>query len=180
MSPDEEIDEPQEDPEERRLRELQEAEDAETFGMEGIARTGDVSTEETNATNRKLVWTCVIVGVISIALVACISVSVVMYIQWSEKPGTKDEIAAKQKPQVPIREMPAKIKMIDRDKSTIQLLVPPAIKRTFAVTPETDFLDAVGLRLPAGFNAAEVRLEQEVVIMPTEDGKGLQWLKLKK
>ena len=53
----------------------------------------------------------------------------------------------------------ARIKVIDRDQRTIKLLVRDGVSQTFRITPETEFRDVDGQRLPQGLDAPELRAD---------------------
>jgi hypothetical protein len=96
---------------------------------------------------------------------------------WTKLPRpTPVEIAKKEL--APPKEMKARIKTIDRGQRTMRLLVGDGKYQTFRIDAATEFRDEAGQRLPQGFDAPQLREEEMVTILPTNDRQGLQWLKL--
>lgn len=158
--------------------EQREAEDVSTFGMEGAASKADLSVEFTRKNSSKMVMVWLAVGAIAVVLVMCIAGGLIGYSLMSQKPEPTPEEVAKKKQPPPLKEIKAKIKNIDRDQRTIRLLVGDGKYQTFRITPETEFRDYGGERLPQGLDAPELRVDELALILPTEDRQGLQYLKL--
>ena len=153
-------------------------EDAATFGMDGAASQGDISVEVTRTNSRKMMMVWLLVGAISAILVACVGVSLVGWAYFSRTPETKLDGVARKKELPPPKEMKARLKNIDRAQGTLRLLVGDGKYQTFRVTDSTEFRDQAGLRLPQGIESPELREEDLVTILPTDDRQALQWLKL--
>jgi hypothetical protein len=155
-----------------------ESEDVSTFGMDGAASQADLSVEFTRKNSRKMLTVWLIVGAISVVLVTCITGSIGAYLFWSRKAAPTPEEIAKKKELPPPKEIEARIKNIDREQRTIKLLVRHGVSETFRITPETEFRDSDGKRLPQGLDAPELRENEMAFILPTADRRGLQYLKL--
>ncbi len=153
-------------------------EDVSAFGMEGAVRKADLSVEFSRRNSRKMMILWLIVGAIAVVLVTSIAVGVGAYLVFGQKPQVAKGEADQKKQPLPLKEIRAKIKNIDRDQRTIRLLVGDGKYQLFRITPETEFRDFGGQRLPQGLDAPELRVEEFALIMPTEDRQGLQYLKL--
>jgi hypothetical protein len=160
--------------EHRRQTEAQEAEDEATFQLEKAAGTGDVSKAETKASSRKLIWICLIAGVLGLLLVMCIAVGISAYSFFSPKAKEQDKTTELPPP----KEMKAKIKLIDRDRGTISVLGIDSKRYPFKITDATEFFDREGNPLPQKLGDPKIHEEEYCVVLPTQDRSALQWLKL--
>jgi hypothetical protein len=158
--------------------EADEAEDAATFDLGKTASKSEVEAEVRRSGNWTTLLLVVIVGFLSVALVMCVAASVGVYYFVKSLQPPAAELAAK-KPANPPKEIKARIKEIDRNQNSIRLLVGTGKYQTYQITAETQFFDAAGERLPQGLAAPQLRQEENVTILPTEDQQALQWLKLR-
>ena len=160
--------------------EADEAEDAATFDMGKTASKSEVEAEVRRSGNRTTLLLILIVGVLSVALVMCIAASVGVYFYARSLAPVAAESGGKKKAAEPPKEIKSRIKRIDVDQKTIELLVRPGKTQTFQVTAETEFFDDAGQRLPKGLASPELAVNEDVTILPAEDQLSLQWLKLRK
>ena len=166
------------DPEQPISKEQQEAEDAATFGMDGVASQGEVSVEVTRSNTRKFAMTWLVVFGASILSLLCLITIALGLILWkySQTPQVAENPKEKQLP--PAKELKARIKAIDRDARSLKLLVGDGKYQTFTIDASTEFRDQAGQRLGKGLDSPELREEETVTILTTDDRKTLRWLKL--
>jgi hypothetical protein len=158
----------------RRLeKEQQLALDEESFHLQEAVGKGAVAQEVTRSDQSKLFLVGLLVGAMSLVLLMCISASVIGYVVLSRKPA---DDAARKPALDPPKEQRAKVKLIDTDERTIQFLMPNSAKQTLKYTDNTVFYDRQANKLAQGVEA--VNVDDFCVILPTDDRKGLQWLKL--
>ncbi len=161
-----------------REKEQQQVADAAVFGLQDAAGKGKVAGEVTRSSGNKFLIASLIVGAVSVLALLCISTSVIGYLlmnrsEWGDDAGKKKKLAVD-----PPKELRAKIKIVDKEQGTIQFLLPGSARATYRVADDTVFYDRAGNRLEQGIGTPALAIDEYCVILPTEDRKGLQWLKL--
>jgi hypothetical protein len=153
--------------------------DSELFGMGKVADPGEASVEVTKSNRNKFLLFVGVVGVLAVALVLCIGVSVGAYFFLANRKvdPAQEEGAGKKKKLDPLTEQKARIKQIDVGQHAITLVVGLGKVQTFEIGNDTRLLDGDGKRL-GGLADLQTHQDAFVTILMTDDRQGLQWLKL--
>ena len=151
--------------------------DSDLFDMGKATGTGEASVEVTRSNRNRFLLFVGVVGVLSVALVMCIGVSVGAYFLIANRKAEPGQNDGKKKDLPPVAEQRAKIKQVDVTQKAISLVIGTGKVQTFDIGADTRLTDAAGNHL-GGVADLEAHRDAFVTILMTEDRQGLQWLKL--